>query len=241
MITCKRCGTNFERKSVTGLPPTFCSYECSKKWHGEERAIQKGQIYAPAGDRQCLRCGNKFFTQRGGTVKYCAECRPIVNLDRARDANERRKAIGAVTHVAKARLCLWCHVSFVPQWENRDKQHYCSSTCNRRGNAEHKKVGRRKRNNEGGCPDHRARRSLRRMYGHVPEGAFEHVDPLVVFERDHWTCAICGKRIDAQAKFPDVMSASVDHVVPLSKGGAHLYANVRATHYECNRRKGAHG
>lgn len=54
----------------------------------------------------------------------------------------------------------------------------------------------------------------------------EDVDRSAVLERDGWRCGICGKRIPKHAKYPDPESASIDHVVPLSKGGTHEMKNV---------------
>ena len=62
----------------------------------------------------------------------------------------------------------------------------------------------------------------------------EDVDPLAVFERDKWTCGICGERIPKRAKWPDMRSASVDHIVPLACGGKHEMRNVQASHLGCN-------
>jgi 5-methylcytosine-specific restriction endonuclease McrA len=55
----------------------------------------------------------------------------------------------------------------------------------------------------------------------------EHVDPLVVFERDKGMCGICGITVNKN-------SYHIDHVIPLSKGGAHCYANVQLAHAQCN-------
>lgn len=66
----------------------------------------------------------------------------------------------------------------------------------------------------------------------------EHVDPMVVFERDGWVCHICGERVDQSLKFPHVLSVTVDHLVSLSKGGTHSYGNVACAHLICNSRKG---
>ena len=44
-------------------------------------------------------------------------------------------------------------------------------------------------------------------------------------------CGICEEFI--QGKF------HVDHVIPLSKGGLHCYANVQPAHPNCNRKKWA--
>lgn len=65
----------------------------------------------------------------------------------------------------------------------------------------------------------------------------ETIISMVVFERDAWTCHICGRPIDPAVRHPDGMSASVDHVVPLVKGGPHLYSNVAAAHLRCNIQK----
>lgn len=58
-----------------------------------------------------------------------------------------------------------------------------------------------------------------------------------VFERDRWVCGICGERIDSAVSYPDPLSVSLDHIVPLSKGGGHVLANVQASHLVCNVRK----
>lgn len=73
-------------------------------------------------------------------------------------------------------------------------------------------------------------------------GAYvEPVDRVVVLERDGWRCGICGKRIPKHAKYPDPESASIDHVVPLSKGGTHEMKNVQAAHLICNALKADRG
>lgn len=62
-------------------------------------------------------------------------------------------------------------------------------------------------------------------------GAFiEHVDPRVVFTRDKGKCGICFKPVKKA-------DASIDHIVPLSKGGEHSYVNVQLAHLSCNFKK----
>jgi 5-methylcytosine-specific restriction endonuclease McrA len=70
-------------------------------------------------------------------------------------------------------------------------------------------------------------------------GSAEHVDRLTVFERDGWLCQLCHTPVDPELKWPAPLSASIDHVVPLSKGGDHLYTNVQLAHLRCNASKGA--
>lgn len=46
------------------------------------------------------------------------------------------------------------------------------------------------------------------------------------------TCHLCGDGIDSLADL------HFDHVIPLSKGGPHVAANIRPSHALCNLRKG---
>ena len=58
-----------------------------------------------------------------------------------------------------------------------------------------------------------------------------------VFERDDWLCGLCGEPVDKDLAWPDPMSASLDHIIPLSRGGAHTLDNVQLAHLACNIRK----
>lgn len=51
-------------------------------------------------------------------------------------------------------------------------------------------------------------------------------------------CAICGGYIDKSLKFPNPMSPSVDHKIPVSKGGRSTLDNLQLTHLCCNKAKG---
>ncbi|MFP3156324.1 HNH endonuclease [Lachnospiraceae bacterium ZAX-1] len=52
------------------------------------------------------------------------------------------------------------------------------------------------------------------------------------------TCALCGKLIDKTLKDFHPMSAEVDHIIPVSKGGdLTAMENLQLVHRQCNRRK----
>lgn len=78
------------------------------------------------------------------------------------------------------------------------------------------------------------RRRLRRLavYG-------EEVVPSVVFERDGWVCQLCHKPVDPTISGRYGQGATLDHIVPISLGGPHTYANVQLAHKSCNSRKHA--
>jgi 5-methylcytosine-specific restriction endonuclease McrA len=52
------------------------------------------------------------------------------------------------------------------------------------------------------------------------------------------TCRICGEPVDFTRKSPDP-SATIDHVIAVSKGGEHSYGNTQLAHLRCNKAKGA--
>lgn len=53
------------------------------------------------------------------------------------------------------------------------------------------------------------------------------------------SCHICGAAIDYSLHYLDPMAFEVDHLVPLSKGGADDLSNKKAAHRSCNSAKRA--
>lgn len=51
-------------------------------------------------------------------------------------------------------------------------------------------------------------------------------------------CALCGKPVNKKLKYPHPLSASVDHIIPLAKGGHPSdLENLQLAHWVCNRQK----
>lgn len=73
-------------------------------------------------------------------------------------------------------------------------------------------------------------------------GAFVgHVDRQKIFERDKYTCQLCGEIVNMNKKHPDSFSPSLDHIIPLSGGGTHEPDNVQLAHFRCNLKKSRGG
>lgn len=86
----------------------------------------------------------------------------------------------------------------------------------------------RREHPEKGRRHDRKRRALKQGNKHEPyTGNY-------VFKRDGWICQLCGRKINKRLKYPNPLSPSIDHIVPLSKGGDDSPANVQATHLRCN-------
>lgn len=60
-------------------------------------------------------------------------------------------------------------------------------------------------------------------------------------DRDGWRCHLCRKRVDKRLKWPHPMSASQDHLIPISDGGDDEPENIALAHYGCNSRRRAGG
>lgn len=65
-----------------------------------------------------------------------------------------------------------------------------------------------------------------RYFVHVPYRAQAALTRRAVFARDGWTCQYCGRPAE-----------NVDHVVPRSRGGEHVWENVVAACRRCNSKK----
>lgn len=50
-------------------------------------------------------------------------------------------------------------------------------------------------------------------------------------------CHICSESIDFKLEWPHPLSKSMDHIIPIAKGGTHVLANVKLAHLTCNQRK----
>jgi 5-methylcytosine-specific restriction endonuclease McrA len=94
-----------------------------------------------------------------------------------------------------------------------------------------------------GCNDkaHRTTRNYRRRMGEDAP-VKPRKEPLVNFaaiaERDRWRCHLCGGRVSRSRQHPDPLCASLDHVVPVSRGGTNDPSNLRLAHLRCNCAKG---
>lgn len=61
-----------------------------------------------------------------------------------------------------------------------------------------------------------------------------------IIRRDMNRCHICGEKVGDQP-YPHPKSRSLDHVIPLSKGGSHTQDNIKLSHLSCNVAKGNRG
>jgi 5-methylcytosine-specific restriction endonuclease McrA len=73
---------------------------------------------------------------------------------------------------------------------------------------------------------HTQRRRARQAGAYVGD-----VDFKRIYKRDRDICYLCGRKVKKSERH-------LDHVIPLSRGGAHSEDNIRVTHARCNLKKG---
>lgn len=108
---------------------------------------------------------------------------------------------------------------------------YCSAECRKLAKKTKEKERRKLR-----APDnHRARA---RKFGCEYETGIT-LKKLVA--RDGLTCALCGELCDwndrGYSKYCGPLYPSIDHIIPMSKGGGHTWKNVQVAHIICNSKK----
>lgn len=74
--------------------------------------------------------------------------------------------------------------------------------------------------------------------GEFSKKRWEDVRKRAIASKDH-VCAICGKPIEDGLGMYDPMSMSVDHIVPIARGGdPYDIDNLQLAHRKCNMQKG---
>lgn len=178
----------------------------------------------PADTVTCLQCEQMFVrASRGCVPKYCSPtCRSAANHARAKADGRYQERLARRARNLKApaeMLCPYCLSVFSTVREN--SPHCGVEECRKRHRAAYMR------------PIANRRRAAQRA------PAAEAVSPLEIFIRDGWRCWLCRLPVNSQAASRSPMSASLDHVIPLSRGGLHTRRNLRCAHLRCNLSKGA--
>lgn len=130
--------------------------------------------------------------------------------------------------------CKECRAEYYRKWweENREAQLEYKRKW-REENPEH----RRKYHEEN---PHVSREAARRRRSRKRENGVEFYRDEDIYDRDNWICQLCGKPIDPNAEHRNedgslnLWYKNIDHIIPISKGGADAPHNVQASHFRCN-------
>lgn len=229
-LTCPDCGEAkpaadyYKDKSMATGRMKRCK-DCHKqraKSHYHHN-VKPPRVRKAMNPKPCNDCG-KTFTPDAALQLYCStSCRRrSQNRKRNDDYQPRPADWGKRAELRPGwqriiSACAVCNSMFTPIHPSHIT---CSEACKEQNYARRMKL----------------KSDLRRARMHRVD--YEPLDRREVFERDEWVCGLCGEQIDPELKYPDRMSASLDHLIPVSEGGPHTMSNVQASHWICNVRRG---
>lgn len=200
----------------------------------------------------CCDCGAHFERKRGPLSARCPTCRSEYRAAAQSLAQKKKR----MSNAAVRRCAICSGPSVAPK--------YCSDACSDVGifgaprpckicGSVFQPKSRGSECCSPGCrylaitkpDDHRATvaRENRRRWGMARRAmkraaTVERVDPIKVCESAKWRCQQCG--IDTPQSLrgtTNQRAPECDHIVPLSRGGEHSYANSQCLCRRCNNRK----
>jgi HNH endonuclease len=231
---CRSCGTTFEANR-NQVRKTYCSAECYAESKSRRLALTL---------RTCKCCDQPFTrAERGPQSQFCS--------DACKKASRRAGKLAAARKWYATAEWATCDTCGLRMLRRPNSEVTICSPCRQGKQIKH---GVTRTYDRGcrcrACTDAVSSASLRNKYKRAAEGIpldishrararrygvqHQHVNKLQVYERDEWRCGLCGDPVDREAKWPSAMSASLDHIVPMSAGGSHMYENVQCAHLRCN-------
>ena len=246
---CECCGATFTPSSGRQVRQRFCGKKCKDKkarLPNTTCPVCRKGFYKRAAQpnrKTCsARCWSALVSRKRGPVsvtRYRAACDKCGVLHWSNILNKVRcDACKRAPAYLEPRNCTICGVLWQPLVRNAfGHRGLCGEASCLAAHEElvrqRKRDGRnRSRRIHGNKSTHRKRA---RHYGVY----YEPIDVKFVFNRDRWHCKICGvstpKRLRGSCE-PN--APELDHIIPLSLGGAHAYDNVQCACRACNGAKG---
>lgn len=233
---CDQCGTTY---TTTKDSNRYCSQPCRKTARLERNRIGDRRRYKGPPPRYCQQCGQPVPPKRN----YCQACLKQRARERARE-----QARVSTTSPLKYGQCDWCGKLYI----QRHRRRYCSDRC-----LELQHPARRKstRIEYAYCPrcgtlftrratsnprryctircGKAARKNHRFHLQRTTAKPGESIGLAQLEQRDGRRCHLCGK-LTTKRRGNHPNAPSIDHLIPLSAGGAHEWANVALAHRQCN-------
>lgn len=227
MPACEYCGKEFVKiYNKNGRLKRFCNIDCYKAWRGPAdyqltTCKYCGKVFREQRDCQNLYCSKKC------TAKAASEKAAIERAEREAIDREEKEHMEAIIQELRETLAVAEHLRFrlehdrkcvvCGEWFTAKTKQYkcCSPDCSRKwDNAQHEH-----RNARNGKPDTSI--TLSRLY-----------------RRDGGVCQICGKELSFDIDPQSGDYPSIDHIIPLARGGLHQWNNVQLACRRCNWEKG---
>lgn len=204
---CQICGSSLENVGTPGRPKRNCSKKCRIK----ARSIK---LLKPKDIRSCLNCEKVYETALPHKTYCLNECRYI----RQKQSSVTKYQLEILTKYPnrlRTAPCGWCGEdrTFEIGKSVVNAFHPKCTLEAQRARYRIKTVKRQKHKN----PNRISHEQVVQEYGDV--------------------CHICQEPIDMNLPRTNRLGLTVDHVIPLSKGGTDTMENLRPAHWICNNRK----
>jgi 5-methylcytosine-specific restriction endonuclease McrA len=206
---CQYCGKSLQGLSRTGRARRNCSDPCRNKAANRTKVSP-----VPKVEISCELCATKFVARLG--IRFCSiKCRRTNTIQKQKAKRqaiyEQKYPDGIVTVV-----CTWCNLPRSYQFGSSTPTAY-HPKCTIEAQRARYRIKTVKRQGLVNNPSRLAADEVIRVHGQ--------------------NCSICGELIDLTLKRTSSMGLTVDHWIPLSKGGSDDMTNLRPAHWICNRRK----
>lgn len=250
---CRHCGKPFSYfKPYRGRHPVCCSDECRKQrqrqqvreWEPPlERRIRRPRVHTVKAERPVRYCHSCLKPhQRVAKAVFCSDdCRRDMKLYVRRSRGYTSGHHGLVT-----KNCRACGAPFQCRTDN--DRYICSDECRAdwirmKGPRPSFSLYRKAPGQwepisfDHLYPEHDFSRSkVRRLKIRIT--TIERINPIKVLNRDGWVCQLCGKDTPKALRGMKHDDApEVDHIIPLAKGGRHVYGNLQCACRRCNMSK----
>lgn len=164
--------------------------------------------------RACKKCGlrktvREFYKVGSGKPRWCKECLQDPPSLEYKTRNPNR---GYEARLRQRRI--EANRERVRRWRKSNRKLWKKQ----QEQAERKEK-------ERGYPDTMKRRAL------AHDAFVEVVDKKTLYMLHEGLCGLCGEPLEYS-------EVTIDHIIPLSRGGKHQYENCQLAHGLCNRRKG---
>jgi len=241
-LTCPQCQQHFDF-IPTNNRRKYCSYKCKRRANqlAEDAESRKRYLNSPKGKAMKKRKAERYEQSERGQTKYrsrllekrlhtannrkpCLVCFEPIPVGKqkfcGRECRQFNRLLFDLPKTAMVRKCLQCGS------DSHFRQKYCSKKCQQKAvrQTEKSKITRRAAS--------RRRRARKRNVFH------QTVYLEIVAKRDNYKCHICRKQVKMDLHVLDNQAPTLDHLIPLSLGGDHTYANIRLAHRICNSKKG---
>lgn len=230
---CEQCGAVFfrqQRGAGTDVA-RFCSRRCSDdalRDAGAVRRALRAETERLSRLKPCAECGTPFVGKTKMAAYCSSECR---STGTSRKVNAASLVHRQAQRPATAR-CRHCKDMFTRRRVKHDRNRYCGDECTRKAKNRRKYESDKRRGAVRGAHVTRAK-SFSVPYDRS-------VTSVRVFSRADWLCQIC------EVETPRELSGTyepnapeLDHVMPMSAGGGHVWPNVQCACRQCNGEKGA--